>query len=62
MIHCACAVSAGPEADDVAPNAGGGANELGPLELVERCWTVETTIRKILIKNRRLTCKVKVAY
>jgi len=44
-----CAVSAGPDdADDVAPSAGGGA------ELEERCCTVETTMRRMLIRNRRL--------
>merc|ERR1739836_181368 len=49
-----CAVSAGPDdADDVAPNAGGGA------ELEERCCTVETTMRRMLIRNRRLICKGK---
>ena len=53
-LHCACAVSAGPDdADDVAPNAGGGA------ELEERCCTVETTMRRMLIRNRRLICKGK---
>ena len=54
VIHCACAVSAGPDdADDVAPNAGDGA------ELEERCCAVETTMRRMLIRNRRLTCKGK---
>ena len=55
LVHCACAVSAGPDVDDVAPNAGGVAEALGPVELEERCWTVETTMRRMLIRNRRLT-------
>lgn len=52
-----CAVSAGPDADDdVAPSAGGGIDVLGPLELEARCWTVDTTMRRMLIRNSRLTC------
>ena len=57
LYYCACAVSAGPDTVDVAPCTGGGAAALGPVELQERCWTVETTMRRMLIRNRRLTCK-----
>ena len=51
-------MSDGADGAAAAPSAGGGAAEDAGPELEERCWTVETTMRRMLMRNSRLIWKV----